>query len=103
MARLGGSTVYDRLKKTGYITGPKHAMLGQQADTPVPLDAGGDPGGMGPDDPDVPGSDAAVSGGPPNLRDAQVTPDSCADCGHFNGRDQCMKFNTNVTPNEVCD
>jgi hypothetical protein len=102
MARFGGSTVYDRLKKTGYITGPKHAMLGQQADAPVPPDAGGGPGGSAPGEPDTPGSDETEAQGPPNLRDAKDVADSCGDCANFDGG-TCTKFNTNATPNQVCD
>jgi hypothetical protein len=102
MARFVGSTVYDRLKKTGYITGPKHAMLGQEADAPVLPDAGGDPGGTALDDPGTEGSDETEDAGPPNLRDARDVPDACGDCVNFDGG-TCTKFNTNVTANQVCD
>jgi hypothetical protein len=102
MARFGGSTVYDRMKKTGYITGPKHTMLGQEAAAPVPPDAGGDPGGSALDEPGTEGSDETGDVGPPNLRDAKDVADACGDCVHFDGG-QCTKFNTNVTPNQVCD
>ena len=102
MARFGGSTVYDRFKKTGYITGPKHSMLGQMADAPVPRDAGGDPGGQ----PGSPDDEAAEgeSQTPPNLRDSDSTLASCGDCAHYGASGTCELYsNYGVTPNEVCD
>ena len=81
MLSTNNDTVYSRMKKTGYITGPRHRM---------------NPGME-----DMQPQDTPATDGPPNLRDAPE-PESCGDCANFRGN-QCGKFNTSVTPNQVCD
>ena len=85
---MSPSTVYDRTKKTGYMTGPNHRM--RQA-----MDA------MQPPPPAA--SASAEGGGPPNLRDSGGDPESCGECANFDGRDTCLKYDSPVSPNEVCD
>jgi hypothetical protein len=98
MAFLQGQTVHDRMKKTGFIMGPRHNMA------PAMDDAAGAAPAASPDN----------NAGPPNLRDADG-PESCGDCDHFDaagyaddsgagsGSAQCSQFQCNVTPNQVCD
>ena len=103
-------TVYDRYKKTGYITGPNHRMataLNSAAPEPDEPESGGE-------------------GEPPNLRDAGDSMESCGDCEYFTPASaagaagvgprgnpgavrsvegsSCSKFGDYpVTPNQVCD
>ncbi len=102
MPMMGGRTVFDRVKKTGYMTGPEHKMnsaLEDQSD----------------DDPTMNADDAAdpdggeETGEPPNLRDSAERPASCGDCQNFqpagqDGGSSCLKYGgAEVMPNEVCD
>ena len=82
------STVYDRVKRTGYMMGPAHKMGPAMDQMPEP-----EPG---------PSTAPDAAGSPPNLRDAGASPESCGDCGSFQGN-RCLKFDADVTPNLVCD
>ena len=77
------NTVFDRYKKTGYITGSRHAM------GPA-LEEGAPP---------PPESDGMS---PPNLRDSGSDSDSCGTCANFS-QNHCDKFDVDLTPNLVCD
>ena len=101
MTPTTNSTVFSRAKRTGFLIGPHHKMdpgMTDNAPSATPLSADG------------PGSDTA----PPNLRDSPA-PENCGECANYSGSgasspedpsgtpNQCMKFNTSVTPNQVCD
>lgn len=104
-------TVYDRMKRTGYLMGSKHRMGPSMESSAAP------PSGDAEDE---------SSAAPPNLRDAGDSMESCADCVHFEpasaaagaavgprgnaigGRavegSSCSKYGGYpVTPNQVCD
>lgn len=92
-------SVYERTKRMGFIAGPNNRMarardMAEQA-SPKPAPA--------------PKEDGGESDGPPNLRDAQETIDTCADCVHFKPSEgeeetaQCAKFKCPVKSYEICD
>ena len=91
---IGGSTVYDRMKTNGgYMTGPRHRMqAGMEAVA-------------------APESEVDGAAGPPNLRDAGESPDSCGQCVHFEpgdmgdkGSSACKLHGDHpVSANQVCD
>lgn len=100
--RMGGTTVYDRAKKTGFMLGGQHKMGPAFDDQPEATMNADDP--ASPDD----GDEEGEPGDPPNLRDSSDRPNSCADCKNFTpGGDSggtCAKYgDASVTPNEVCD
>lgn len=95
-----GDTVYDRLKRTGYMMGPEHRM-GPAFDDQA----------RGPDLTIIIGSPKGNAEGgqrPPGLRDAGNTMESCSECARFEGEDgsgrgKCGKFGADVSRNQVCD
>jgi len=68
---MSPSTVYDRVKKTGYMTGPNHRMReAMDAMQSAPRPAGAAAAQKG----------AGVVTEPPNLEDAGDGAESCGEC-----------------------
>ncbi len=95
-----GNTVYDRLKKTGFMMGPQHAM-GASFDMKANPDK---------QDPTMMDDDSGTPEKPPALRDSIDTSECCGTCANFDpggGEDMkpcCEKYNDYpVTANQVCD